>query len=82
MLSEYSLLTIILLKVYLFDSPRGENVMQGRFNMGYNAESEPPAGRYKNCLNLSFSLDVAQGRWNWPPNETRTPSFRFASLGC
>ena len=36
--------------------------------------------RYPNLL--SFCLDMAQGRMNRAPNETRTHSLRFASLAC
>ena len=30
----------------------------------------------------AFCFDVAQGRMNGAPNETRTHSCRFASLAC
>ena len=33
-------------------------------------------------LQSSFCFDVAQGRMNGAPNETRTHSCRFASLAC
>ena len=35
-----------------------------------------------NLLSFFFCLDVAQGHMNGAPNETRTPSCRFASLTC
>ena len=31
---------------------------------------------------LAICLDVAQGRMNEAPNETRTHSWSFASLAC
>ena len=30
----------------------------------------------------AFCLDVAQGRMNGAPNETRTHTYRFASQAC
>ena len=30
----------------------------------------------------ALCFDVAQGRMNGAPNETRTHSYRFASLAC
>ena len=33
-------------------------------------------------ISEALCFDVAQGRMNGAPNETRTHSYRFASLAC
>ena len=37
---------------------------------------------YKVVIYKALCFDVAQGRMNGAPNETRTHSCRFASLAC
>ena len=40
------------------------------------------AARHDDDDDLAFCSDVAQGRMKGAPNETRTHSWRFASLIC
>ena len=37
---------------------------------------------FRIVIYIDFCLDVEQGLINWAPNETRTYTWKFASLAC